>query len=343
MTDRLEDGGDRPSVEWNSDSRVVVIQTGFLGDAVLASGLLRRLHDAGARDIGVVVRREAADLFAGHPAVGGLHVMDKSSRGATGRMAGELSERGYEIAVIPHRSLRSAWMARQARIGRRIGFRQSAAPWLLTDRVEYTIGAHELDRNDALLHAAGIREYSRPSSWLVPLPDRVERQLQLLSGEKTVVIAPGSVWATKRWTERGYAEVARAAAGEGYAVRMVGGPTERALCLRVAREAGLPERCVVAGELDLADTLALVSIAERVVSNDSAPLHIAESVGVPVTAIFGPTVPAFGFGVRGDRSHVVEIESLSCRPCRIHGGDRCPIGTHDCMRRIDSAAIVDTL
>jgi heptosyltransferase-2 len=70
------------------------------------------------------------------------------------------------------------------------------------------------------------------------------------------------------------------------------------------------------------------------VSNDSAPMHLAVAVGTPVVAIFGATVPEFGFGPAGPRDRVVETLGLSCRPCAIHGGATCPIGTFDCMVRI---------
>ena len=67
----------------------------------------------------------------------------------------------------------------------------------------------------------------------------------------------------------------------------------------------------------------------------SAPLHLAQAAGVPTVAIFGPTVPAFGFGPRGPRDVVVEHAALRCRPCSRHGPRTCPLGHHRCLRDID--------
>jgi heptosyltransferase-2 len=126
-------------------------------------------------------------------------------------------------------------------------------------------------------------------------------------------------------------------------VLLIGAPDERRDCDAIADAAGLPSTENLAGELSLGDLLALISIASRVISNDSAPLHLAESVGTPVTAIFGPTVPELGFGPIGERSGVVQIDGLACRPCRIHGSDRCPIGTHECMTRITTDVLLAAL
>jgi len=70
------------------------------------------------------------------------------------------------------------------------------------------------------------------------------------------------------------------------------------------------------------------------VTNDSAPLHFAQAVATPTVAIFGSTVPAFGFAPRGPRDAVVELAGLACRPCSAHGPATCPLGHHRCMKSL---------
>src|SRR5207237_1273107 len=70
------------------------------------------------------------------------------------------------------------------------------------------------------------------------------------------------------------------------------------------------------------------------VTNDGAPLHFAQAVGTPTVAIFGSTAPSFGFGPRGPRDRVVELEGLPCRPCSAHGPPSCPLGHHRCMKSL---------
>jgi len=158
-----------------------------------------------------------------------------------------------------------------------------------------------------------------------------------------LVVAPGSAWGTKRWSEHGYAAVIQAARSEGWHAVLVGSHDDVDLCRRIARLVSLPDADLLAGRLSLRQLLALVANAGRVIANDSGPIHIAESVGVPSTAIFGPTVPEFGFAPRVPRSAVVQGPMLPCRPCDVHGADRCPLGHHDCMVSVSVDAVTSTL
>jgi heptosyltransferase-2 len=88
------------------------------------------------------------------------------------------------------------------------------------------------------------------------------------------------------------------------------------------------------GRLALREAAALIERAAVLVTNDSAPLHVAAAVGTPIVAVFGPTVPDFGFGPRGPRDVVVERLGLACRPCSAHGPRTCPLGHHRCMQDI---------
>jgi heptosyltransferase II len=92
--------------------------------------------------------------------------------------------------------------------------------------------------------------------------------------------------------------------------------------------------------------MALVDRAQLVISNDSAPMHIAVARNVPVVAIFCATTPGLGYGPYSDRAVVVEKKDLFCRPCHRHGSPTCPRGTDDCMRQVtvaDVLAGIDTL
>jgi heptosyltransferase-2 len=149
-------------------------------------------------------------------------------------------------------------------------------------------------------------------------------------------MAPGSIWGTKRWP--GYGDLARLLPGR---IVVVGGPADQAEAEAVIE--GAPDRVAsAAGALGLRTTAALLERAAVLVSNDSAPLHLASAVGTPTVAVFGPTVPAFGFGPRG-RALVVERYDLPCRPCSPHGPARCPLGHHRCMRDIPAATVRDAV
>ena len=72
-------------------------------------------------------------------------------------------------------------------------------------------------------------------------------------------------------------------------------------------------------------------------------MHLASLQHVPVVALFGPTVPEFGFAPFGPNVQVIERANLACRPCSAHGSERCPLGTHVCMTKISVDTVFDSV
>jgi ADP-heptose:LPS heptosyltransferase len=143
-----------------------------------------------------------------------------------------------------------------------------------------------------------------------------------------VAVAPGSIWGTKRWPR--YADLVGQLAGP---VVVMGSAADAPLADQVV--AAAPDRAhSAAGALTLRQSAALLERAALLVTNDSAPLHLATGVGTPAVAVFGPTAPSQGFGPMGPRSAIVERHGLWCRPCSPHGPMTCPMGHHACMESI---------
>ena len=234
------------------------IQTAFLGDVILTTGLLTRLA-ASLGKVDVVVTPAAAALVETHPSVHRVWIYDK--RGADGGMSGllklawDLRGGRYRTAYLPHRSLRSAMLARLAGIPERIGFEGGPGSWTYTRRIARPAAGHEAERILSLAEpppgtvaevSLGLTEEDRrqAADWLAA------RGIS----DGFVALAPGSIWGTKRWPY--YAELAAALEGP---VVIVGGPEDRALAELVA--AGRPSAHVAAGELPLRASAALLAPA----------------------------------------------------------------------------------
>ncbi len=310
----------------------LVVQTAFLGDVVLTTPLLSALaarHGA----VDVVTIPAAGALLESHPAVRRVVRYDKRGRdaGLAGlwRLGRALRARGYDRAYLPHRSWRSAALALLADVPRRTGFADAPAAITYTARVPRPAGVHEVERLLALAEPPGGAappvslglvegDYRAADDWL---------------GRQGVApgftaLAPGSIWGTKRWP--GFPELAARLEG---AVVVVGGAEDLPLAEAVA--AGAPGRVhIAAGQLSLRQSAALLARARLLVTNDSAPLHLATAVATPVVALFGPTVPAQGFGPRGTGDVALGHPGLPCRPCSAHGPRVCPLLHHRCMREL---------
>jgi heptosyltransferase-2 len=321
----------------------LVIQTSFLGDMVLTTPLIAHLAASGPVD--VLATPAAATLLANNPSVRETIVYDKrgSDRGAGGfvRLARALRERQYASAYLAQGSLRSGALAAASGIRERVGFGTSAGRGLYTVRVPYIENVHHAARLLSLATrdaaAAVPRHALRPRLY----PGAKERAAvdELLgagaAAEPLVALAPGSVWATKRWPY--FAGLARAL-GDVARIVVVGADADRPLADEILAACG--GRAIDApGRLSLLASAELVGRAALLVTNDSAPLHLASAMNTPTIAVFGPTVPEFGFGPLADASVVVGQESLACRPCDRHGPQKCPLGHWHCMREISAERV----
>ncbi len=326
-------------------SSTLVIQTSFLGDTVLTTPLLAQLAHRGPVD--VVTTPASAALLANHPAVRNVIAYDKrgADRGVLGmlRLARRLRRTGYDLALLAQGSWRSAMLALLARIPERVGFDSSAGRLLYSKRVPYRDDLHHAARLLMLARPNGREpsaEELRPS--LAP-GDTERRAVDALlarngvaAGERLAAVAPGSVWGTKRWPW--FPELAQRLAPHARVV-IIGSREDAPLADAIS--AAEPTAVNAAGELPLLAAAELIGRCGVVVTNDSAPLHLASAMGTPTVAIFGPTVPDFGFGPLSPRASVVGEETLPCRPCDRHGPQRCPLGHHRCMRDLDAALVAE--
>jgi heptosyltransferase-2 len=318
-------------------SASLVIQTSFLGDTVLTTPLIAELSRRGPVD--VVTTPASATLLANNPAIRSVIPYDK--RGSEGGVAGffrlvfRLRRFGYDAAYMAQGSLRSATLALYSGASRRVGFSTSAGRYLYTDRVPYREDLH---------HAARLLQLSAPgvdpaTSDLRPrlypgIAERgaVDRFLALHDVEDAplVALAPGSVWATKRWPY--YADLARELAPHARVV-VIGSFDDAALARDISAAAG--ERALNAtGVFTLLGSAELIRRCHALVTNDSSPQHLASAMGTPTVTVFGPTVPAFGFGPLAPDSVSVGLDALACRPCDRHGPRKCPLGHWRCMREV---------
>jgi len=155
--------------------------------------------------------------------------------------------------------------------------------------------------------------------------------------QKKVGIAPGSVWATKRWTVSGFKELVSLLENKGIKIFLIGGPGDVDKCKEISSE----NSEILAGKLSLSESSCLISKLDCMITNDSSPLHMSAAVNTTVVSIFCATVPEFGYTPWMVDHEIVEVKDLECRPCARHGGNTCPTGTNFCQKNITSSQVFD--
>jgi heptosyltransferase-2 len=316
--------------------RVCLLQTAFLGDSVLTLPLLEKIKKVlPDSEITVLTRPETAQLFASSGlAVEVLTDNKKTSRfffREFFRLLSELRKRRFDIIMVPHRSLRSAILARLAGVPMRIGFDSSMGSFLYTHKVPFSWLIHELERNLTL-----ILPLDGDTSPAFPVLREKAGALNDLAARYDVFIGanPGSVWHTKRWPKDYWARlITELALAYKTRVLLVGGVNEIGWNAEIEKAAAPGSTLNLTGKTGIEDLMALIRRLKLFITNDSGPMHIATAFGVPVAAIFGPTTRELGFFPYG-RNNIVLEEELACRPCALHGSKKCPHGHFLCMRLV---------
>jgi heptosyltransferase-2 len=325
----------------------LLIQTAFIGDVILATSVLERLHrvhpDA---SIDMVVRKGNESLLKGHPFLRKVYVWDKARKYAgLWRVIQEVRSERYDIAINLQRFASSGLITSAARAKEKVGFSKNPMSFVYTRSYPHHIGkdpqsaVHEIDR--CLSVVESFTDKVRDLPRLYP-SGRDEQMIEAYTAAPFVTLSPASVWFTKQWPESRWVELLRCIPA-GYAVYLMGAPSDEPLCARIASASGRENAQVLAGKLSLLQSAALMRKAVMNYTNDSAPMHLCSAVNAPVTAIFCSTIPAFGFGPLSQQSHVIQTEEpLTCRPCGLHGHRECPQGHFRCAE-ISTDALVSTI
>lgn len=318
-------------------NRILVIQTAFIGDAILATGILEKLHQYyPTAQIDMLVRKGNEGLFNGHPFLHKLLVWDKKN----GKYKNLLStlktirNNKYDLAVNLQRFAASGFLTAFSGAKHTIGFKKNPLSFLFTEKIEHQYNKHEIGRNHLLVSSLTDEHSARPA--LYPTKADFEK-VAAFKNSPYLCIAPASVWYTKQFPQQKWVEFLNTIPNP-ITVYLLGAPNDKEFCKHIISEVTNTNVLLhnLAGELSLLQTTALMQDAVMNYTNDSAPLHLASSVNAPVRAMFCSTVESFGFGPLSDNSAIIETDlQLDCRPCGLHGHKACPKGHFKCALSID--------
>ena len=313
-------------------SRIAVIQTAFLGDVVFTSPLVCALKLAWPRaQITFVCKPRALELARCIPGVTDAISYDKQGkdRGAAGLWRIARSLRGTELAMVPHPSLRSALLAYLSRAPVRVGPAHRWVRSLYTVPVPPRLREPFVERSLDLARALGV---DAPTELRLVAPQGADARARELLGERpSVGLVIGSEWETKRWPAESFAALAERLAAAGLRPVLLGAPSERPLAEAVKAKLERAEVLDLVGN-EIVESVGVIAHLRAVVGGDSGLVHVGRALGTPALLLFGPTDP----GAHTLEPHAQALRlGLPCQPCHAHGQRACPLGHHDCMKKLD--------
>jgi heptosyltransferase-2 len=312
-------------------TNILVIQTAFIGDAILASSLLEKLHAYNpAAKISILVRKGNEPVYEGHPFLAQVLTWNKKEKKIRNlfKVLSVIRKNKYDCVINCHRYASSGLLTALSGAAHTAGYKENPFSFTfnLTVRHSLNTGLHEIERYNQL-----VEDFSGPGIFhpkLYPTADDIN-EIRKLTSTRYVCMAPASVWFTKQLPVEKWIELCDQT-GSNTQIFLLGAPGDEALCEKIRQRTKNTSVNILAGKLTLLQSARLMQHALMNFVNDSAPLHLASAVNAPVTAFFCSTVPDFGFGPLSDNSTVRQVEGLDCKPCGIRGFKACPLGHFKC-------------
>ncbi len=310
--------------------KVLIIQTAFLGDVILATPLIANLKlKFPQAEIDFLVKKGNEELLNNHPDLRQVFTFDKKKkRSEILRLIQLFRKNKYDLVINLHRFASSGLLTVLSGAKRKIGFQKNPFSFLYSKAYPHQMdqGLHEVDRNLNLISDLLIPTVRRPA--LYP-KDADLKSVEEFQKQAYYCLAPASVWFTKQAPEAVWVQLMKQLNETGASIYLIGGPDDKNLLDQII-ETSKVKAVNLAGKLSIMQSAALMKGATRAFVNDSGPLHIASAMNTPVTAFFCSTVSDFGFGPLSDEAKILEIKDLACRPCGLHGHKTCPEGHFKC-------------
>lgn len=325
--------------------KVLIIQTAFIGDVILATAVIEKIHQYYPETkIDFLLRKGNEALFADHPFINKVMVWDKKSSKYSNliKIGQAIRKQRYDLLVNLQRFASTGLLTALSNATFKAGFNKNPFSFFFDEKISHEIGngQHEVERNLLLISKITDNHFIRPKLYPSKEDYKVVNQYK---GTSYICIAPTSVWFTKQFPEEKWIEFINKTTFKG-AIYLLGAPSDHAACEAIKAASRHPHVINLAGKLSLLASAALMKDAVLNYVNDSAPLHLASAVNAKTCAVFCSTVPAFGFYPLADFAEIVEILTpLSCRPCGLHGYKACPLGHFKCAHEISVHQLLTVL
>lgn len=343
---------------------ILLIRLRLIGDVVFttpAIAALRRLYPTAT--ITYLVERAAEPVVRHNPHLNRILVAERP-RGwrriaYDAGLAWQLRRARFDLVIDFHGGPRSALLSAATGAPRRIGYALPGRRWAYTEAIPWTRQLvpprHSVENQWDLLRPLGLAAPRRDDAPVEMADDAaavaaVERRLSAAnvpSAAPLVVMHVSAGNPFRRWPAEHFARVAAGLARAESARRIIitSGPSEReaadAVAAAAQRRAGEAAASILrCGEFDLSELRALIGRAALYIGGDSGPLHVAATTGVPIVALFGPTLPERSMPWRGDAQRAVAVDAgtLPCRPCHQR---RCEPGDFRCLTHVDPARVLE--
>lgn len=331
--------------------KILVIQTAFIGDAVLTLPFLQLLKQQNSDClIDVITIGKTKSIFEASPAVNEVFIFDKKGKHKSllgmYKFGKQISQKKYVKLYSPHRSIRSSLLVLFTSIRESYGFNTSEFPYVYKHQIEYKKDMHEIERLFGFLEQNNLPDF-RNSKFQINISSQAHENVKVFlhnftDKKKLIAFAPGTEWETKRYPDEYYAKIVNELVLKDYICLLIGSEKESQLCESIRSK--VTDNCYnLSGKFSIIETIELLKNVALLVTNDSAPTHFGMCAGIPTLTIYCSTVPGFGFYPFNEKSKFLSFDKLDCKPCGIHGYNECPLEHFKCGKNISPELVLNEI
>lgn len=326
---------------------ILIIQTAFIGDAILTLPMIKILKEKlPDSNIDVVSIPSTEEIFFSSPYVDNVFQLKKRNehKSIFGliKFGKELNKKNYTKLFTPHRSLRTAILSLIINCKESTGFSNSVFPFAFKKVIKYEYNIHEVARNLKLI-GFDIED----ENWKI-LPEINFNQIQInktnsfinnYDNKKIVSIAPGSIWNTKKYPLFNFSKVVEWFVQNEFYVFIIGSDND-INDAEILSKINHDKVVSLAGKFTLLESALLLKKSKLLICNDSAPTHLGMIADIKVLTLYCSTVPEFGFYPYNKQSTFLSLNNLKCKPCGIHGYQECPLNHFDCGNQLHPDKVI---
>lgn len=317
---------------------------------VMAHALFRQLkHNDPAGDIQTVAPPWVLPLVDRMPEISRGWALEVG-HGETGiskrrQLARDLKAQNFDQAIVLPNSFKSALVPFFAAIPKRRGYRGEMRYGLINEmhRLDKSVLPRTVERFAALASHTALNfapDIMRPKLTVTPdMARQVADEMKLSTGKPIIALCPGAEYGpAKQWPLDYYAGLAQRLTDTGRNVWIFGSGKDQDAGNQIQRQAGQADVHNLCGRTNLTQAIDLMSLCQKVVTNDSGLMHIAAALDIPLVALFGSSTPDMTPPL-SDKAKILAME-LDCRPCFKR---ECPLGHLDCLNKISVDQVYSSL
>ena len=318
--------------------KILIIRFSSIGDIVLTTPVIRCIKEQKPEiEIHYLTKKSFKGILEHNPYLSKIHTIEKDIK----EIATELKQENFDYVIDLHNNLRSLQTKRiigkPSSSFKKLNFKK----WMLVNlKINNMPAMHVVDRYLETAAALGIKNDLKGLDYFIPTKDEVQLQ-SLPSTHQNGYI--GFVIGAKHFTKQLPTEkIISICKKLNQPIILLGGKEDQERAIKIEKAVGsaIYNAC---GNYNLNQSASIIKQAKKIITHDTGLMHIAAAFKKEIISVWGNTVPAFGFTpyLPDNKSKIVEVKNLACRPCSKIGHDKCPKGHFKCMMEIDENEFIN--